>query len=194
MASGNEEEKKEQSTSKTRILIAVSHSSIKGYPHASISSDTAFHWVLDKLVKPTSSSIGHRREDFELSILHIQVPDEDGPDDDLDSVYESASDFHSMKERELTRGLHLLEHFVRICDDAKIPCKAWIKAGDPKELICKEAAKLQPDMLVLGSRGLKTMQRMFVGTVSLYCTTHATCPVLVIKRKPQDTPDDPMDD
>lgn len=55
----------------TRIMIAVNESSIKGYPHASISCRGAFDWTLKKIVRSNTS-------DFKLLFLHVQVPDEDG--------------------------------------------------------------------------------------------------------------------
>ena len=55
----------------TRILMGVNESSIKGYPHASISSRTAFEWTLEKIVR---TNVGG----FKLLFVHIQIPDEDG--------------------------------------------------------------------------------------------------------------------
>jgi hypothetical protein len=56
---------------------------------------------------------------------------------------------------------HDLEaHFVgcRVLE-CQIECEAWIKKGNPKDIICEEAQKRNPDLLVLGSRGLGTLQR-----------------------------------
>ena len=36
--------------------------------------------------------------------------------------------------------------------------------------------------------------RVFVGTVSEFCVKHAECPVITIKRKPGEAPQDPADD
>ena len=36
--------------------------------------------------------------------------------------------------------------------------------------------------------------RVFVGTVSEFCAKHAECPVITIKRREDETPDDPVDD
>ena len=36
--------------------------------------------------------------------------------------------------------------------------------------------------------------RVFVGTVSEFCVKHAECPVITIKRKADETPQDPVDD
>lgn len=55
----------------TRIMVAVNQSTLKGYPHASISCIGAFDWTLNKIVRSNTSG-------FKLLFLHVQVPDEDG--------------------------------------------------------------------------------------------------------------------
>lgn len=171
----------------TKILICVNESSIKGYPHPSLSSVDAFEWTLKKLVKRSCAHL------FKLCFLHVEVPDEDGFDD-TDSIYASPDDFKDLKHKEKIRGLHLLEIFIRRCKEIGVPCEGWIRKGDPKEAICREVKKTHPDILIVGSRGLGPVQRIFVGTVSEYISKHADCPVLVIKRKVEDTPEDPVDD
>uniref|UniRef100_A0A7N0ZY44 UspA domain-containing protein n=1 Tax=Kalanchoe fedtschenkoi TaxID=63787 RepID=A0A7N0ZY44_KALFE len=170
----------------TRLMVAVNESTLKGYPHASISCRGAFDWVLKKIVRDNVNG-------FKLLVLHVQVPDEDGFDD-MDSIYASPEDFRSMQDRDKKRGLHLLEFFVNRCHEIGVACEAWIKKGDPKEVILHEIRRVHPDVLVVGSRGLGRFQRVFVGTVSEFCTKHAECPVIVIKRKPEETPPDPVDD
>ncbi|KAJ4769157.1 Adenine nucleotide alpha hydrolases-like superfamily protein [Rhynchospora pubera] len=170
----------------TKVMVAVNESSLKGYPHPSISSRSAFEWTLSKLVRSNFSG-------FKLLFLHVQVPDEDGFDD-MDSIYASPADFKSMKERNKIRGLHLLEFFVNHCHELGINCEAWIRKGDPKEVICSEVKRVQPDMLVVGSRGLGPFQRVFVGTVSEFCVKHANCPVVTIRRNANECPQDPVDD
>ncbi|KAB2075709.1 hypothetical protein ES319_A07G240000v1 [Gossypium barbadense] len=88
----------------TRIMLAVNESSIKGYPHASISSRGAFEWTIQKIVRSNTSG-------FKLLFLHVQAPHEDGFED-MDSIYAFPEDFKTMKHRDQTRGLHLLEYFV----------------------------------------------------------------------------------
>lgn len=171
----------------TRILMGVNQSSLKGYPHPSISSKNAFDWTIKKLIRSRDN------QDFKLQLLHVQIPDEDGLDD-IDSIFGSAQDFKDMKNKEKIRGIHLLEYFVGRCNEIGVSCEAWIKTGDPKEVIFHEVKRVCPDILVVGSRGLGPFQRVFVGTVSEYCSKHVNCPVIVVKRKPEDTPQDPVDD
>ncbi|KAK3444442.1 hypothetical protein EUGRSUZ_A00139 [Eucalyptus grandis] len=126
----------------TRVMMGVNESTIKGYPHASIS----------KIVRSNTSG-------FKLLFLHVQAPDEDGFDD-MDSVYASPDDFKSLKQRDKARGIHLLECFVKRCHEIGVQCEAWIKKGDPKEVICHEVKRVRPDLLVVGSRGLGPFQRI----------------------------------
>ncbi|CAI0456143.1 unnamed protein product [Linum tenue] len=99
-----------------------------------------------------------------------------------------------MARRDKARGLHLLEYFVDRCHELGVACEAWIKKGDPKEVICREVDRVHPDFLVVGSRGLGPFQRVFVGTVSEFAQKHAECPVICIKRRADETPRDPVDD
>ncbi|KAL7190370.1 hypothetical protein ACSBR2_022613 [Camellia fascicularis] len=170
----------------SRIMMGVNESTIKGYPHPSISSKGAFEWTLKKIVRSNISA-------FKFLFLHVQVPDEDGFDD-MDSIYASPDDFKRMDRRDRIRGLHLLEFFVNRCHELGVACEAWIKKGDPKEVICHEVKRVQPDLLVVGSRGLGPFQKVFVGAVSEFCAKHAECPVLTIKRAADETPQDPIDD
>lgn len=41
---------------------------------------------------------------------------------------------------------------------------------------------------------LNMTRRVFVGTVSEFCVKHVECPVVTIKRSPDETPQDPVDD
>ncbi|XP_058091791.1 universal stress protein A-like protein [Magnolia sinica] len=175
-----------ESSDPTRIMVGVNESSIKGYPHASISSRGAFEWTVEKIIRTNTSG-------FKLLFLHVQVPDEDGFDD-MDSIFASPEDFREMQRRDKIRGIHLLEYFVGRCHQIGVPCEAWIKKGDPKEVICSEVKRVRPDLLVVGNRGLGPFQRVFVGTVSEFCVKHVDCPVITIKRKAEEAPEDPVDD
>ncbi|KAG8366873.1 hypothetical protein BUALT_Bualt16G0013200 [Buddleja alternifolia] len=170
----------------TRIMMAVNESSIKGYPNASISSRGAFEWTLKKIVRSNTSG-------FKLLLLHVQLPDKYGFND-MDSMYSSPEDFKNIKHKNKIRGLHLLEYFVKRCHEIGVACEAWVKKGDPEKVICYEVNRVQPDFLVVGSRGLGPFQKIFVGTVSEFCTKHADCPVIAIKRTAAQTPQDPVDD
>ncbi|EMS56469.1 Universal stress protein A-like protein [Triticum urartu] len=173
------------SSAPTRVMMAVNESSLKGgYCMTGVILVLCFHELTWRYIVVSLQQL--------VLLIPMEWPDEGF--DDMDSIYASPTDFQSMKQRDRIRGIHLLEYFVNECHRLGIKCEAWTKQGDPKEVICHEVKRVQPDLLVVGSRGLGPFQRVFVGTVSEFCVKHAECPVITIKRKANEAPQDPIDD
>jgi nucleotide-binding universal stress UspA family protein len=53
--------------------------------------------------------------------------------------------------------------------------------GHPAEVLVEESKGA--DLLVVGSRGHAAFTGMLVGSVSIHCVTHASCPVVVVRSR-----------
>ncbi|MFC0273478.1 universal stress protein [Metabacillus herbersteinensis] len=63
----------------------------------------------------------------------------------------------------------------------KVKYEIKIIRGEPGPSIVKYANENMFDLVVIGSRGLNTMQEMVLGSVSHKVTKRAKCPVLIVK-------------
>ena len=55
--------------------------------------------------------------------------------------------------------------------------------GSPKRLIVEEAERFGADLIVVGSHGYRTWERMLLGSVSQAVSAHAECSVLIVRRR-----------
>jgi len=59
--------------------------------------------------------------------------------------------------------------------------KLTILHGTPGPIIVKYANEKQVDLVIIGSRGLNTLQEMVLGSVSHKVMKHVHCPALIVK-------------
>lgn len=65
--------------------------------------------------------------------------------------------------------------------EAGIKAVATLLFGSPAEEIINFAEKEAIDLIVIGDRGLGSVSRFFLGSVSNNVSRHASCPVLIVK-------------
>ena len=54
------------------------------------------------------------------------------------------------------------------------------RKGEPRETIVNQMKEKDYDLLVMGRRGLSTVETMLIGSVSDYCLRNASIPVTVV--------------
>lgn len=69
----------------------------------------------------------------------------------------------------------------KIADQIGVKVEGVIVEGDPATAVMDYASKNGVDLIVTGSRGLSTIKRMFLGSVSSRIIHEAKMPVLVVK-------------
>lgn len=78
-------------------------------------------------------------------------------------------------------GIDLLRELTETAAAAGVRAEYTQLAGNPGRTICEIAANWSADLIVLGSRGLKGLKEMILGSVSNYVTHHAPCSVLIVR-------------
>ncbi|XP_023536734.1 universal stress protein A-like protein [Cucurbita pepo subsp. pepo] len=147
----------------------------------------ALRWALQNLkLRPSAPGV----TDSIFIVLHVQSPPSiaaglspapipfGGPTDLEVPAFTAAIESH---QKRITAAI--LEHASRICAEYKMNVETKVAIGDPKDKICEVAENLHADLLVMGSRAFGPIKRMFLGSVSNYCTNHVECPVIVVKDK-----------
>ncbi|MEO0801800.1 MAG: universal stress protein [Cyanobacteria bacterium J06642_2] len=110
----------------------------------------------------------------------VYYPDMLTGNPDFGSLWQGISAAEVM-ESARARSRTILEAAENCCREAGIKFTSHAELGTPRTVICDIAAKETPDILAIGSRGLGTMERLLLGSVSDYVVHHAPCPVLVVR-------------
>ncbi|CAI9116161.1 OLC1v1017241C1 [Oldenlandia corymbosa var. corymbosa] len=136
-------------------------------------------WALDNIrLKPDGS----------LIVLHVQSPPSiaaglnpgaipfGGPSEFEVPAFTAAIEAH---QKRITQAI--FQHSLEICAEKNVKVETKVVIGDPKEKICEVVEELHADLLVMGSRAFGPIKRMFLGSVSNYCSNRAQCPVMIVK-------------
>jgi nucleotide-binding universal stress UspA family protein len=84
------------------------------------------------------------------------------------------TDFEGEAKRTLTEALDEVGGL-----DPEVPVRPVVTEGNAAEVLLNAARGAE--LLVVGSRGHRGIASALMGSVSLYCVTHAHCPVLVLR-------------
>ncbi|MFC4324208.1 universal stress protein [Litchfieldia salsa] len=74
-----------------------------------------------------------------------------------------------------------IKQIDKMAKESNIRYEVETLTGDPGIAIVEYANKHQFDVVVVGSRGLNTLQEMVLGSVSHKVAKRANCPVMIIK-------------
>ncbi|AFM02217.1 MULTISPECIES: universal stress protein [Desulfitobacterium] len=92
-------------------------------------------------------------------------------------IYDAAE----MEKELVSEAEEIMAQAIDKFKDTGITFTTSIRTGDPAEVICEEAEKIDATEIVIGSRGMNAVSRFFVGSVSLKVLSHAHCTTIVVR-------------
>ena len=79
-------------------------------------------------------------------------------------------------------GIEFLKNLTEEATAAGVKTEFTQLTGNPGQMICALANNWSADLILVGSRGLRGIKEMFLGSVSNYVTHHAPCSVLIVRQ------------
>lgn len=106
---------------------------------------------------------------YAMSVIEILVDSEAFPPQKIEDLREA----ETKKHLEAVRSRALKD---------KVDCEIIISHGDPEQEIIEEAARRGVDMVIVGRRGTRRIERLLMGEVAAKVIGQVRCKVLVVPR------------
>ncbi|CAN4091682.1 unnamed protein product [Withania somnifera] len=117
---------------------------------------------------------------FKLVIVHVKTT----PTSFVGLAGPGTSDVLMLVESDIKKTAQ------RVCEKGKQLCEAKgvkdvgfdVVEGDARNVLCEAVDKHHAAILVMGSHGYGAFKRAVLGSVSDYCSHHARCSVMIVKK------------
>ena len=141
-----------------RVLLAIDDSKF---------SRAAMQAVIDRALP----------KDAEVRVLHVLTPIRPLTGE----MGAQIGDTIALEEAQLTRAKELVDEVAQRLRVARLNVSTAVEEGDPKTKIIDHAAQWHADLIVLGSHGLRGINRFLLGSVSEAVARHASCSVEIVR-------------
>ncbi|MGI8317078.1 universal stress protein [Halobacillus mangrovi] len=138
------------------------------YKHILVAADGSEHSVR---TAERAAELALLQGDGEVTIVYVV----DGEQSKSDVLAEGNKSLIDQRRHER------LEPVEKILKDKQVPFHVEIKHGEPGPTIVNYANEENFDIVIIGSRGLNTLQEMVLGSVSHKVAKRANCPVMIVK-------------
>lgn len=146
---------------KQLIIVAIDHSEQAAH---------AVQYYMDKM---------HRKGNKLMLVHCIELPEMSIHN--AREIHMSPGVLAAMWKEEESKSRQLEEKMKVMLTNKGISAKLRSCAGKPGEMICRIAEEENATLIVTGGRGMGTLRRTILGSVSDYLLKHAYCPVIVCR-------------
>lgn len=115
--------------------------------------------------------------DGKITVLHAYTPHLVS----LPKDYVLAETTPEMVEVSAEAGANILADAKTKAEIEGVQVETLLKMGQPVQTIVEASKDGNFDLIVIGARGLSSVKEILLGSVSHGVTTHARCPILVVK-------------
>ena len=88
---------------------------------------------------------------------------------------------HGLEEEIRRKAERCLNYIVKSAEKKGLKARSILVEGQPHDQIVRHAESLKADMIIMGSKGRRGMNRILIGSVAERVIEYAPCPVLVIR-------------
>ena len=120
-----------------------------------------------------------RRHGAEIIVLNVFHPALAGPAEI--GAWAIAIDQEVIDRRAREERAAVEQSISPIFAELNTPHRVVQETGHPVEAILRAADRERADLIIVGSRGLRGVKELFLGSVSSAVMHHASCPVLIIR-------------
>lgn len=142
------------------------------------SSNYALQWAIDNVLRDgdTLAIIMVAKKTGELESVEQMWAHGSPP-----IPYEEFTDSAVLKRYTIDVSPGVYESLSKLVGSKQVTVFGKVYFGDAREKILDAIVELPLDSLVIGSRGLGGLKKVFLGSVSDYVVNNAPCPVTVVK-------------
>ncbi|KAA8527451.1 hypothetical protein F0562_034834 [Nyssa sinensis] len=134
----------------------------------------AFEWTLEHFFNPPESAA------FKLVIVHAKT----APTSVIGLAGPGSGDVLPLVEADLKKTAERVSAKAKdLCNTKSVSdFTVEVVEGDARNVMCEAVEKHHASVLVLGSHGYGAFKRAVLGSVSDYCSHHANCSVMIVKK------------
>jgi nucleotide-binding universal stress UspA family protein len=97
------------------------------------------------------------------------------------ALYSTGQYYYPIRDDMTQHAKKLLAEAIETAKLAGIAATGWVKEGRPADTIITTASENGADLIVVGRRGIKGIERFLIGSVSSAVVSSSKCDVLVVK-------------